>query len=127
VERVRADADGVAAAAQPGADTVTCFPTHNDPAQWPLCRLLLPHQQVLLMRVSNSATDRTATLLNSAGSFLLGGDAARLCRSTGAPRRLARARQASDTLTSVNNLAHACKLWATRRGLAALPARARRL
>jgi hypothetical protein len=76
VERVRADADGAAADARDRALTrvTSLFPhAYNDPAQWPLCRLLLPHQQMLLMHTfPDRATDRTATLLDLAGSFLLG-------------------------------------------------------
>jgi len=82
VERVRAEADGAAAEARYRALTrlTDLFPraANNDPAQWPLCRLLLPHQQALLTQTfPDSAIDRTATLLNLTGSFLLrSGDAA---------------------------------------------------
>jgi hypothetical protein len=64
VERVRADADGAAAEAQDRALTrlTRLFPdAYNDSAQWQLCRVLLPHQQVLLTHTfPDSATDRTA-------------------------------------------------------------------
>jgi hypothetical protein len=58
---------------------VRVFPVaRDDPAQWPLCRLLLPHQQALLAHpFPDVATVLSATLLNRAGSFLRGsGDAA---------------------------------------------------
>ena len=124
VERVRADADGVAAAARDPALTrlTSLFPhAYNDPAQWPLCRLLLPHQQVLLMHTfPDSATDRTVTLLNSAGSFLLdSGDAAGalpLYRRALDSRERVLGKEHPDTLSSVNNLAGCMRLWATAAG-----------
>jgi hypothetical protein len=80
VERVRAEADDAAAEARDRALTRLSglFPNaHDDPSQWPVCRFLLPHQQVLLTQTfPDSATGRTATLLNLAGNFLLSsGDA----------------------------------------------------
>jgi tetratricopeptide (TPR) repeat protein len=113
VERVRAEADSAAADARDRALTrlTDLFPdAYDDPAQWPLCRFLLPHQRVLLTwSFPDSATERTATLLNLAGDFLEGsGDAA------GALPLYQRALEGSErvlgkehpgTLTSVDNLA----------------------
>jgi tetratricopeptide (TPR) repeat protein len=117
VERVRAAADGTAAEARGRALTriTDLFPdAYNDPEQWPLCRLLLPHQKVLLTHLfSDRAANRSVTLLNLAGSFLCGsGDAA------GALPLHRRALESSErvlgkehpqTLTSVNNLAESLR------------------
>jgi tetratricopeptide (TPR) repeat protein len=117
VERVRADADGTAAEARDRALTrlTDLFPNaHNDPARWPLCRLLLPHQQVLLTNpFSDRAAYQIAYLENSVGNFLrASGDAA------GALPVSRRALEISErvlgkghpeTLTCVNDLA-ACLL-----------------
>jgi len=74
VERVRAETDGAAGEARDRAlmRLTELFPyAYNDPPQWPLCRLLLPHQQVLLTHAfPESATNRAARLLNLAGNFL---------------------------------------------------------
>ena len=113
VERLRAEADGAAAEARDRALTrlTDLFPfAYRDPAQWPLCQLLMPHQQVLqTIRFPDRATDRTATLLNRAAVFLQGsGDAAGalpLYRRTldGFERVLGK--EHPNTLTGVANLA----------------------
>jgi hypothetical protein len=112
VERLRAEADGAAAEARDRALTrlTDLFPfAYRDPAQWPLCQLLMPHQQVLqTIRFPDRATDRTATLLNRAAVFLQGsGDAAGalpLYRRTldGFERVLGK--EHPNTLTGVANL-----------------------
>jgi tetratricopeptide (TPR) repeat protein len=113
VERVRAEADDRAAEARDRALTqlTGLFPdAYDDPTQWPLCRFLLPHQRVLLTHsFPDSASDRSAALLNLSGGFLLGsGDAG------GALPLLRRALESSEwvlgqehpqTLRSLNNLA----------------------
>jgi hypothetical protein len=113
VERVRAEADGTATEARDRALTRLIDlspPAYNDPEQWPLCRLLLPHQQVLLTYpFPDRAIDRSATLLNRAASFLGGsGDAAGalpLCRRELESRERVLGKEHPDTLISVNNLA----------------------
>ena len=113
VEQVRADAEGAAAETRNLALTrlLELFPdAHNDPAHWPLCRLLLPHQRVLLTHVfPEKATDRAARLLNLAGGFLLGsGDAAGalpLYRRALDIRERVLGVEHPATLSSVNNLA----------------------
>jgi tetratricopeptide (TPR) repeat protein len=113
VERVRAEADDAAAAARDRALTrlTELFPyAYRDPSHWPLCRLLLPHQQALLTHAfPDSATDRAALLLNLTGSFLEGsGDAAGALplkrRALDRSERVL-GEEHPDTLTSVNNLA----------------------
>ncbi len=113
VERIRAEADGAAAEARDRALTrlTDLFPyTYDEPAQWPLCRTLMPHQQTLLAHpFPESTTDRAPILLNLAANFLLcSGDAA------GALPLFRRALESServlgperpDTLSSVGNLA----------------------
>jgi tetratricopeptide (TPR) repeat protein len=113
VEQMHAEAEGAAAQARELALTrlTDLFPrAYDDPVQWPLCRLLLPHQQVLLTRTfPDSAAERATTLLNLTGSFLRStGDAA------GALPLLRRAfdgcervlgPEHPDTLTGVSNLA----------------------
>ena len=113
VERVRAEADCAAGEARDRALTrlTDRFPDgFNDPGQWPLCRLLLPHQQVLLTHpFPDRAVDRTASLLNLAGNFLLGsGDAAAalpLYRRSLESRERMLGKEHPQTLTRVNNLA----------------------
>jgi tetratricopeptide (TPR) repeat protein len=113
VERMQAEADCTAAEARDRALTrlVDIFPhSYNNPAQWQLCRLLLPHQHVLLANTfPEIATERRATLLDRAGSFLNGsGDAAAaLPLLTQAADALERALgpEHFETLASVNNLA----------------------
>lgn len=74
MERVRAEADGAVEEARDRALTrlTALFPNaYNDPGQWPLCRLFLPHQRALLTRpFPDRATNRAAILLNLAGNFL---------------------------------------------------------
>jgi tetratricopeptide (TPR) repeat protein len=113
VERVRAAADGAAAEARDRALTrlTDLFPyAYNDPGQWPLCRLLLPHQQVLLTHpFPDRAADRSATLLNLAAAYLEGsGDAAGalpLHRRALETSERVLGKEHPQTLTSVNNLA----------------------
>ena len=113
VERVRAEADRAAVEARDRAlrRLSQLFPyAYNEPAQWPLCRLLLPHQQVLSTHAfPDRATDRAARLLDLAGSFLQGsGDAAGalpLYRRALDSRERVLGPEHPDTLGSVNNLA----------------------
>jgi tetratricopeptide (TPR) repeat protein len=114
VERVRAEADGAAVEARDRALTrlTSLFPrnVYNDPARWPLCRLLLPHQRVLLTYTfPDSATDRSTLLLNLAAAFLqASGDTAGalpLFRHALESRERVLGKEHPDTLSSVNNLA----------------------
>ena len=114
VERVRAEDGGAAAEERDQALTrlASLFPNapNDDPVQWPLCQLLLPHQQALLAQeFPDSAIERSSKLLYSAASFLQSsGDVA------AALPLLRRTLEAADrvlgpehpyTLSSVNNLA----------------------
>jgi tetratricopeptide (TPR) repeat protein len=113
VERVHAEADGAVAETRDRALTrlTDLFPdAPKDPAQWPLCRLLLPHQQVLLTHpFPDSAADRSANLLSLAGSFLqASGDVAAalpLCRHALETCERVLGDEHPDTLIGVNNLA----------------------
>jgi tetratricopeptide (TPR) repeat protein len=114
VERVRAEADGVAAEARDRALTrlTELFPdAYNNPEQWPLCRLLLSHQQVLLTYpLPDSATVRIASLLNLVGGFLLESGSTAVEALAVFLRALESCERVlgpehPDTLTSVNNLA----------------------
>ena len=113
VERMRAEADGAATEAGDRALTrlTTLFPYgYNDPAQWPLCRRLMPHQQVLLTHpFPDGATDRIVALLILTGAFLQrSGDAAGALplhrRALDSSERVL-GREHPNTLASVNNLA----------------------
>jgi tetratricopeptide (TPR) repeat protein len=112
VERVRAPADGAAEARDRALTRLTdLFPyAYSDPVQWPLCRLLLPHQRVLLTYAfPDRAADRTARLLNLAAAFLKGsGDAAGalpLYRRALENRERVLGKEHPSTLLSLNNLA----------------------
>ena len=112
VERAHTEADGAAEARDRALTRLTrLFPhAYNDPAQWPLCRLLLPHQQELLTHpFPDRATDRTASLLNGAGNFMRAlGDAEGALplyqRALDSSERV-RGKEHPNTLASVNNLA----------------------
>ncbi len=94
------------------------------PQLWPLCALLLPHQEKLLAYpFPDSATDRVASLLNLSGSYLEGrGDATAALplyqRALEASERVL-GKEHPDTLMSVNNLALCLKALGDAR--AALP------
>jgi hypothetical protein len=133
VERARAEADGAAAEARDRALTrlTDLFPyAHNDPAQWPLCRLLLPHQQFLLTHpFPDRAADRFAKLLSFAAFLEGSGDAAAalpLLRRALEGNERVLGKEHPQTLTSVNNLAECLSSagWSGG-GLAARPARTR--
>jgi tetratricopeptide (TPR) repeat protein len=132
VERVRARDSGEADEARDRALTqlTKLFPNApKDPTQWPLCRLLLPHQKMLLSyALPDSATGRTARLLSLAGGFLLGsGDAAGalpLFRRALDSREHERGPDHPDTLADLNNLAACMHALGDARGASPLYRRA---
>jgi Tfp pilus assembly protein PilF len=83
---------------------------YRDPSGWPLCRVLMPHVEVLLVRLgAEDASAALGGLLNNAGGFLLGQGILRQAEAYF--RRALQARERvlgpehPNTLTSVNNLA----------------------
>ena len=91
---------------------VAAFPYgYRDAAVWPLCRLLLPHQQALARRLAAAEPGAgLSKLLNLAACFLEGsGDASAavpLYRRALESRERVLGAEHPDTLGSVNNLAY---------------------
>jgi tetratricopeptide (TPR) repeat protein len=113
VERVQAEKAGQDEAVKDQALTrlAEAFPNaHNDPKLWPLCALLLPHQEKLLAHpFPDAATLRVSVLLSkTAGYLIYHGTAAAalpLYQRDLAARERVLGKEHPDTLRSVNNLA----------------------